>query len=228
MTPYNDRIAEALSFDPLAEAERITGSSYKDDKSTAFLGMFLAMEQSSRKARLLQESNDTCNHNNLAQNVQVVESLGFQLLESGTFQSAGMGDEGQEEQWSIYWRDGILLFLDSFRGNLNSGHAYFNYRLNPGSRSLTGYSGGFTLTPEGDRVAYGSIDIREGLRHRLTTMEENGEFLSQWVERPFLWLLHHSDTKVPGYDHEAITKQRISLLSQDVQDAVTPVPTDTK
>jgi hypothetical protein len=139
-----------------------------------------------------------------------------------------MGDEGQEEQWSIYWRDGILLFLDSFRGNLNSGHAYFNYRLNPGSRSLTGYSGGFTLTPEGDRVAYGSIDIREGLRHRLTTMEENGEFLSQWVERPFLWLLHHSDTKVPGYDHEAITKQRISLLSQDVQDAVTPVPTDTK
>ena len=217
-----DSIAEALSFDSLAEAERITGTSYKDDEGTAFLGMFLAMEQSSQKARLLQGSNDTCNHNNLAQNVQVIESLGFRLLESGTFLSEGIFSEDREEQWFIYWRDGILLFLDSFSGNLNSGQAYFNYRFRSEYRNLTGYSGGFTLTPEGYRVAYGSIDIREGLRHRLTTMEENGEFLSQWVERPFLWLLHHQDTKTPGYDFDVINEQRISLLPQDVQGAITP------
>jgi hypothetical protein len=52
-------------------------------------------------------------------------------------------------------------------------------------------------------------------------LKRNGEFLPKWVERPFLWLLHHGDTQ-GEYDYDEINEERISKLPKHVIDAITP------
>lgn len=220
--PPSDLIGDSLSYDPLAEAERITGSSYKDDESTAFLGMMLAMEHSRSKSEIMRATNDTCHNNTLEETVSIIEGMGFQLMLSDSFTSV-CGEKTSEEKWFIYWKEGILVFFDTFRGSLNSGHAYFNLSQAPSPEnrySLHGFSGSYARTKEGDVVSVGSIDIREGFRYKLNSFGEKGTFLSEWVEQPFLWLLHHMDTKEPNYDYDSINRERISLLPVDVQKAI--------
>lgn len=220
--PPSDLIGDSLSYDPLAEAERITGSSYKDDESTAFLGMMLAMEHSRSKSEIMRATNDTCHNNTLGENIAVIEGMGFQLLQSAPFTSV-CGERTSEEKWFIYWKEGILVFFDTFHGSLNSGHAYFNLSQFPtpdNRQSLQGFSGGYAHTPDGNIVSFGSIDIREGFHYRLNSYKERGTFLTEWVEQPFLWLLHHMDTKEPNYDRDSINRERISLLPVDVQKAI--------
>jgi hypothetical protein len=52
----------------------------------------------------------------------------------------------------------------------------------------------------------GDIDGREGLISKLTRMIEGGTFLTEWVETPFLWLLHG------GNEKKMITKESIQKL----------------
>lgn len=214
-----DAIEEALSFDPLAEAEALTGSSYKDDKDTGMLGMLFAISHNRQLNELLKASGDTCHGNNFSEDMAVIEDLGFQLLCRETFDAPGSNGENTKEEWRIYWRDGILIFLDSFKGRLNSGSAYFNLLQAEDAPWPQGLSGGFSHV-EGGRVACGSIDIREGFRHRLTQMEGQGTFLSKWVERPFLWLLHHRDVKSVPYIVEDIVRERLAMLPIEVQNAI--------
>lgn len=222
MTKNTERIEEILRFDALSAAEALTGKNYKDDEFTSMLGMMLQIKNSAAKTELLQKEEDTCYANSLQQNLQVIENEGFQLCASGKFLSSS-GDDSKEEEWRIYWRGGILVFLDSFRGNLNHGNAYFNLLFHEkppfGSTIFSGY---WKRTEEGKLIACGHIDIREGFRHRLSAFENEGQFLSKWDETPFLWLLHHMDTKIDGYDYEAINQQRIALLPTEVQQSITP------
>lgn len=210
-------IDEALSFDSLAVAEELTGSSYKDNPETASLGFLLQLNHSAAKRAILQENQDTYFGMSVEEAVAIVEDMGFQLLSSGK-----CGDS--EDQWFIYWKEGILVFFDTFWGSLNSGHAYFNF-LQSEYKSIPEFSGGhFKLDESSDSyVAYGSIDIREGFRHRITQMQKQGTFLKEWKEQPFLWLVNHEDTKVQGYSHESINSERISILPVEVQQAISSV-----
>lgn len=63
----------------------------------------------------------------------------------------------------------------------------------------------------------GDHDCREALKNNVNLMAENGQFLTKWKKQPFLWLLHHGDIKEEGYDHEAISKKRLSKLPEDVR-----------
>jgi hypothetical protein len=62
----------------------------------------------------------------------------------------------------------------------------------------------------------GSHDGREAIKNNIKMLAENGEFLKNWLDVPFLWLLHHMDTKAEGYDYETINKERISKLPPHV------------
>jgi hypothetical protein len=50
----------------------------------------------------------------------------------------------------------------------------------------------------------------------LENLFANGEFVNPWPALPFMWLLHHGDTKIEGYDYKAITDERIALLPENV------------
>lgn len=219
-------IEYALNYDPLSEAERITGSSYKDDESTAFLGMALSFENSRLKNEILKVTKDTCSSNTVDQDIAVIEDMGFQLLQSAPFTSVS-GGVTSEEKWFIYWKEGILVFFDTFHGGTNGGHAYFNLLMHPNEDdrySLQGFSGGYTRAEDGSIVAVGSIDIREGFRYKIQSMSERGSFITKWVDQPFLWLLHHMEPKVHNYNYQLINGERIALLPAEVQNAIASSP----
>lgn len=75
---------------------------------------------------------------------------------------------------------------------------------------------------EREAVFVGSCDCREALRFRTAKLEQEGTILPVWEFRPWLWLLHHGDTKVEGYDHKKITAERIAMLPEYVRKAITP------
>lgn len=66
----------------------------------------------------------------------------------------------------------------------------------------------------------GDHDCREGLKHNISKMVNNGKFLKKWKKQPFLWLLHYMDTENDNYDYEAINKERIAKLPKDVQELI--------
>lgn len=206
-------IKSLLNFDPLYEAEKITGKSYKEDENTSQLGFLLHMDHGQKKAKILAENNDTYFGQTLREWIGVIEDMGFVLLYCGDVQ-------GTKDKWRIFWKDGILIFCDSYHDDtvINGGVAYFNYK---GPRcAMNSCSSGHAGEIDGIDVWEASRDIREGFRFAINEMESNGEFLSHWVKTPFLWLLNYMDSKVKDYDYKKINEGRIALLPEHVKNAI--------
>lgn len=202
-----------LNFDPLREAENVTGHSYKDDGGTSALGMLLAMDNNYKKQQALKANQDSYYGMGFAEFVIMMDEMGFKKVAAGQI-------PGTDDEWFIDWKEGILVFYDSFQSGINHATAYFNY-LPVGENSCrTGFSGSAVEGPGGKNVWYGHIDVREGFKHRLAKCKESGVFMKKWIKQPNLWLLHYKDTKVPGYNPEEINRQRIALLPEHVQDAI--------
>lgn len=163
----------------------------------------------------IKENKDTCFGNTLAENLEVIFDLGFEEIIREDIPDT-------EDQWMIFWKPGILLFCESYEGgkSMNSGNVYFNF--DGPINAISSFSGGYRDGGNDNLISVGSFDIREGLRHRLTTMESAGTILDTWIERPFLWLLHYNDAKEEGYDYNTINADRISKLPQHIQTAISP------
>lgn len=66
----------------------------------------------------------------------------------------------------------------------------------------------------------GDHDCRESLKNNISSMAENGIFLKKWKKQPFLWLLHHGDTEVQGYDYQKINEERLNRLPDYVKQCI--------
>jgi len=73
---------------------------------------------------------------------------------------------------------------------------------------------------EGGVVWVGNHDCREALRHNVTQLEEYGEFIEPWAERPFLWSLTYEESSTRSVDYEKITEERISRLPPHVRTVI--------
>lgn len=209
-----DAIREALTFDPLAHAEKITGRSYKDDDATARLGFGLALQHNQAKRELLADAGDSYYAMSFADQLAMFDRMGFRQVLVDQF----AGRDNITESFALLWHDdGLLATCESYRGEQrNAAKVYYNYR------HWNGYPG-WELTSSGGMrgdVWVGDHDAREGIRHNLDAMRAEGEFVSPWVVRPFLWLLTYADTDVDGYDYAAINADRISRLPADVRAAI--------
>lgn len=205
-------IGDLLRFDPLAEAERITGNEYKDDAETTHVGMALAMLNGEAKDRALTETDDTRWSLDFAGTVALWKRLGFAVVYERPF-------KGSDETFLVLWHpDGILGTIESYHGDrVNTQKVYYNVRP-VGTEYLPWgviSSGRYT-----DGVWVGDHDAREGLRFNLDQLRAHGDFLPVWVERPFLWLLTYEDSKVDGYDYKAINADIIEQFPENVRSAI--------
>lgn len=207
----NEDLQQALRYDGLADAERLTGKSYKEDESLVWLGMALMQKQNETKNALLFLNRDTIsNRQTIPEFFEILADMGFREI-------LKLAIEGTQDHFHVFWKSGLLITLDTFHGSINGGTCYFNFR---GPRNAIHGSNGWVKNTERGPVWKGDTDIREGLRHKLDTMSEVGELLETWVSKPFLWLLHYRDTKTEGYDHESITSERIAMLPEYVRKAI--------
>lgn len=228
-----DPLREMLTFDPLAEAERITGQSYKDNEgmnAATGLGMALMWEHAAQKNAVLTARGDTTFSNKLERYQAIIEANGFEHVLRVPFQHYDTPDA-----LMVYARrDGLLLAFDTFsdESTVNGGHLYYNWRPSPQCAADHEYWG--ITSPGGwkradgrdgpiteDDVWRGNHDCREALIYNIDRLTANGEFVSPWIERPFIWLLHYGDTK-QDYDYDAINAERIAMLPSWVREMIGP------
>jgi len=76
---FDEEIDKTLHFNPLAEAEEITGKSYKNNEFTSMLGFMMAMEHNEKKTSLLEFFNDSTLSMNILDYIKIVEELGQQI-----------------------------------------------------------------------------------------------------------------------------------------------------
>lgn len=221
----SDDLQRLLETDPLIEAEKITGREYKEDRGTSDLGMMLAGVHGEAKERALRAVDDTTFEMSWAGTMRIFFDLGFSTVHSHRFPGHGV-----TETFVVLWRpDGVLAKAETYNGvRRNTADVYYNWRPTTEEGQdhylrLTS-SGGYhhESYDRGDKIWIGSHDVREAMRHKLGRLEEHGEFLPIWVKRPFLWLLDYSQSKVPGYDHRAITESVVATLPEHVRNAIAP------
>lgn len=224
MPDYLDKL---LGTDGLAEAEKITGKSYKEDEDTMRLGFGLHIANTEAKAQALRERGDTTFSFSWDDTVRIFRELGFSIVHGHRFDGGYAGHE--DERFVVLWRpDGVLATAESYGRDRNTANLYYNWR--PTSEEALGNtyeftsSGGFHTESydRGEKVWVGQHDVREAMRYKLSKLEAHGEFLPAWVERPFLWLLDYSQPKVAGYDYTSINEDVIASLPEHVRSAITP------
>lgn len=216
--PTGQQVADALSFDPLGAAERITGASYKDDATTSSLGFGMALAHNQHKEALLKKTADSYFSMSFAEQMDLFAGLGFDEVYRETFD----GGHGTDTYVILWHPDGLLATCESYMGtHRNTAKVHYNYRHQSG-----GYPG-YRLISSGrleDDVWIGDHDAREGIRHNLDAMRAEGTFLAAWVERPFLSLLNYAEYKGGRPQFEAIREAKIAALPEHVRKAISPEP----
>lgn len=154
--------------------------------------------------------------------LEIVEKEGFKQALKVDFK----GYEGRDEAIYIFWEEkkGILLCFDTYGINVNGGHFYYNWV--PKDREVAykyTHTGGFEKHNNG-MVWVGSHDCRIDMDKNIKNLEENGDFVVPWINRPFLWLLHYKDEEreniLVDKKYKLVNERRIALLPREIQDAI--------
>jgi hypothetical protein len=218
-------IIKLLKSDPLLEAERQSGKSYKDDEATMSLGFMFQLNRDTRAEKALTDIGDSTFIMDWLAYCEFVEQLGFGLM------IEDFNKEGTESIRIYYHeKDGLLLRADSCHGDRNAADVYYNWRPNfkPESEwkdpNKAEYIDHWTLTSSGsfcvrgdEKTWVGHHDAREALALNMRQLRENGTFIPKWRNTPFLWLAGHwEDTDEKEY--QEINVDRIERLPQWVQD----------
>ncbi len=197
----------------------VTGDDYKESESTMALGALLAMTNAQNKRRLMAESNDVSMQSTLEEWLAVVADLGFDVLLDEPI-------EGTEDRLRVFWRDGVLLKMDSYWGNTSVNSANFVCNWKGERNDLFSCSNGYAGEIDGLSVWDVNVDAREALRFHIEQLEQRGVILPKWIKSPFLWLLSYQDSKQPNYDYKKINAERISQFPDFVRNAMNSAPTD--
>ena len=202
-----------FNYDPLDEAESLTGKSYKDDKETMGLGFLLMQASKHVKELKLKETNDTTLTNEISNYIKIIEDFGFNKVYEEIFVI-----ENREEKQYMYWVDGILLVFDTHYGYINGSSFYYNWVPNKDTEYYKYISsGGFA---KDNKTWLGNHDGREAIKYKINQLKCNGKILKVWNEQMFLWLCHYGDTKNEEYDHKGIILDKIKRLPKEIQQAI--------
>jgi hypothetical protein len=161
----SDEIKDLMKIDPLLEAERITGKSYKEDEETSRLGLAISMEMNHKLNKLLEESRDTTFCMDYEPYLEAVERLGFREIRRQEFSRYSEYDGETKDEFRLYYRDGWLISVDSFRGKRNTANL-FGIAYGPWDGMRGGNSSPVPeIEVEEENLACRevSFDVREGL-----------------------------------------------------------------
>ncbi len=228
-----EQTRNAINLDGLALAEKITGVSYKGCELTQSLGMSLFFTNNKIKKENLQKLGDTHFGMTFDDFISLIESKGFIKVYEEEFPNPHSDEKVIMEKLVVYWKDGILLDATSHWDNLNGGSIHFNWEPKPNLEkytALNGCSNGPIIIGKTEPKPYfnkftnetemrteniysnardGSYDVREGLFLKISDLQEQGKFVSPWIEPPFLYLVNYNENKVEGYDYKKITYNKI-------------------
>lgn len=193
-------IRSALDFDPIAEAQKMTGDREMTD-SDYLNALSFQEDKSNMIERLMSDTNDTSYGCTFGRFCSIAESLSFQQVYEEQFNSPS----GAQETLRIYWNPrGILLKVESYNwsdGNIgvNSAEIYYNtfvHKSNSKQFWVKSASSGSVVSEE--EIGYvwsGSHDVRNGLRFYLTQLLNNSNPMPVWFKSPHLWLIIYIESR---------------------------------
>ena len=213
----DELLERLLNYDPLGNAEHITGKSYKEDKYTEAIGVLDHFRATKERRETLAMLDDTTISNTVENYTRIITEEGFEHVLTIPFADI----DGTPESFQVWSHpDGMVLKFDTYRTkDINSASLYFNARLNDSSYLYTLRCGG-GVSRFDNSVIVANFDAREALRFHIRKLRAAGTLVNPWIERPFLWFLHYMDTKVKDYDHAAITAERIAMLPEHVRKVI--------
>jgi hypothetical protein len=132
-TDIKQQIAKALTFDALAEAEKVTGKSYKEDKTTESSGLFFDIYNGERKARLMDLTNDTKFSETEDDYLKKAEEAGFEVVLKIPFTTK----DGIVERFYVmfHYKYSILLKWDTYTCGDDGSWAKAGKKVPPASRN---------------------------------------------------------------------------------------------
>jgi hypothetical protein len=125
-----EQINKVLNFDPLAEAEKLTGKSYKENEGVSALGFLMHMDHNVRKQEMLEAMHDTSFRTNLVNYLVIIQQEGFVKALELPIVYDRHGPATNERQYYFYHpQDGILLVFNTFNNSttVNGGKFYYNW-----------------------------------------------------------------------------------------------------
>ena len=155
--------------------------------------------------------------------LKLIDGIGFKQALKVNFK----GHENRDEALYIFWykKYGILLRFDTYAGDINGGNFYYNWIPKDGETYYNYISSGGFRRFDDEFIWIGDHDYRN-ININIKKLEENGKFVTPWVERPFLWLLHYKDKEKCSNNtidkdyYELINEARILRLPKDIQIAI--------
>lgn len=199
-----------LELDPLAEAEKLTGKSYKNDKETSNLGFLLQIQKSKETNKLLTELDDTLFSNTEKDYLRKMKGFGFDEVLKLPF----VNEKGITERFYVLFHRnlGILLTFDTYtwgddgswakageevpHPGVNGGNFYYNWSPNPKINRIGLTSSGGFMRRKADRF--------------LTMFDKNFE---KEIDQTTLNI-------VPELDWENSTSEERSVRYKEIQDAL--------
>jgi hypothetical protein len=183
----NEEIMKLLNYDPLYEAEKVTGKSYKEDEITSKVGFINMGCNNRKKETALKEIKDTYFNIPVQECVEIFQNYGYKSIYVDTHD----GEYGLDIFYVMYNKDiySIVTF-DSFIGNkINSGEMYINvdfgsdenmkylWKIPCSSSPLKSYKFGRSI----------HLDIREGAITKLKSILTNGNPIKNINENVWYW-----------------------------------------
>lgn len=168
-------VERALNTDPILAAEKLTGKSYKEDKETDSLGMFLHMEHAQAKAKILEEAGDTHYNSPLDQYLAVTERLGFTVVSKRPFAyNEHRDDPTTLHHFVLVHPGGAILIFDTYRWGqepekVNGGKLLYNWKPNALYREMQRASHDHYKT---ERELKEAIEVRRRENGDTTALEE--------------------------------------------------------
>lgn len=184
-----EKLESALSNDPIAEFERISGKRWQEntnEDNKAMLG--LAMLRNNQKHEIIKSAGDTTFSMSGEEYQANIEDFGFELIYEEHFTANHCGSTN-DDTLKVFWFDGLLLYFDTYAGQRNGGKVWYNWKRNDDAEYGCTSSGGMT----GD-IWVGDHDCREALRFNINRLKANGKILKQWKHCPrSLWITHYGE-----------------------------------
>jgi len=247
-TIIDSKVSRTLNHDPLAEVEKVLGkhhSEFNNDDSVLSLG-YAAMVNKS-KAQYLKQLGDTYFSMSWNELLNIITNYGFVKGLQYEFDYNAYGESNKEEAILYYHpTKGLVLWATSWgnKTSVNGGTLYGQVKskeeisyetktnrwgdswdqiimtdtLRKGIDSLDRCShGAYANIEHGIEFSY---DIREGLINRIEQIGEHLEFLTEWSNKQFLWLLDYKEEKIKDYDYREITLDKLNGSPEELQQIV--------
>lgn len=213
----------ALDYDPIYEAEKISGKSHHSEfnNDDMMLAMGISMLSGETKKSILKEAGDTYFGIEWNVFIALIKSYGFKEALTYDFIDNQRGETKTEEAIIYYDDNGFVIWAESYGGKdcINSGKIYGQIEVNKDFDRcdvLSHCSNGYFS----DNKVYFDKDIREGLINTINKVKKHSLPIKTWEHPSFLWFVDYMELKEDGYDYEQITKSKISKCPQEFQDIV--------